>query len=55
MTFGLGDYTIVERVTLEWPSGQKESLKNVATNQLITVKEGAGIIARKPLNKRGAW
>ena len=55
LTFGLGQQTKADSVEIDWPSGQKESLKNVAANQLITVKEGAGIIARKPLNKRGAW
>jgi hypothetical protein len=41
--FGLG---AVDKVDLEirWPNGLKESLAKVAANQLITVREGAGIV-----------
>jgi hypothetical protein len=55
LTFGLGQQTKADSVEIDWPSGRKESLKNVAANQFITVKEGAGILASRPLNKRGAW
>jgi enediyne biosynthesis protein E4 len=41
--FGLG---AVEQVNLEirWPNGVKENLAKVAANQLITVREGSGIV-----------
>jgi hypothetical protein len=41
--FGLGP---VEQVDLEirWPNGAKESLSKVAADQLITVREGSGIV-----------
>jgi hypothetical protein len=44
--FGLGP---VESAVLEirWPNGKVETLENVAADQLITVREGAGIVARQ--------
>jgi hypothetical protein len=39
--FGLGAATTTD-VEVHWPSGLVESLKAVAANQLITVREGAG-------------
>jgi hypothetical protein len=55
LTFGLGRYKKASLVEIDWPSGHRDFLRNVAANQLITVKEGVGIIARKPLNRRGTW
>jgi hypothetical protein len=31
-------------VEIRWPNGDKERLSKVAANQLITVREGAGIV-----------
>ena len=39
VTFGLGSASIVERVDVEWPSGRKDALSNVRTNQTITIQE----------------
>ena len=41
--FGLGRAERVELLEIHWPSGQVDSLKNLPPNQLIFVKEGAGI------------
>ncbi|HEY8716300.1 MAG TPA: CRTAC1 family protein, partial [Candidatus Acidoferrum sp.] len=51
LTFGLGKPEPGKTVTVEiaWPAGKTESLSNVAANQLITVQEGKGIIAAKPI------
>lgn len=46
--FGLGLETSAD-VEIVWPSGLKEKFKDVAANQLITVKEGSGILPGKPL------
>jgi enediyne biosynthesis protein E4 len=43
--FGLGAVELVD-VEIRWPNGGKESLAKVAADQLITVREGAGIIRR---------
>ena len=52
LTFGLGAHTQADTIELRWPSGQTDSLKNVAADQVITVKEKEGIVAAKPLAKR---
>jgi hypothetical protein len=41
--FGLGPEKIAD-IEIRWPSGLKENFKAVAADQLITVKEGAGIV-----------
>ncbi len=38
--FGLGDATSVDSVEVRWPSGVVDVLKDVSTNQLVTVTEG---------------
>ncbi|HYH45186.1 MAG TPA: CRTAC1 family protein, partial [Thermoanaerobaculia bacterium] len=45
LTFGLGRDTRAS-LEIEWPSGQKQRLLNVPTNQFLTVEEGKGIVAR---------
>jgi len=42
--FGLGKNPKVKTVEIQWPSGQVDILSNIAANQLIIVKEKAGII-----------
>jgi hypothetical protein len=44
--FGLGPVELVD-IDIRWPNGGKEKLVKVAANQLITVKEGAGIVKRE--------
>ena len=44
--FGLGNEETVD-IDIYWPSGALEKLKAVAANQLVTIKEGAGIIPSK--------
>jgi hypothetical protein len=41
--FGLGAATTAD-LEIRWPNGAKESLAKVAANQLITVREGSGIV-----------
>jgi hypothetical protein len=46
---GLGDATVVARLEIRWPSGLTEVLQNVAANQLVVIREGAGIVDQTPL------
>jgi len=46
--FGLGSADKVELLEIRWPSGQVESLKNVAVNRVIHVQEGEGIVRTIP-------
>ncbi len=41
--FGLGEIAHVD-IEIIWPSGTKQTLQNQAANQLITVKEGVGVV-----------
>jgi hypothetical protein len=43
--FGLGESKIVDLVEVKWPTTQKvEKFTNLKVNQILTIKEGAGII-----------
>ena len=52
LTFGLGSHAQADAIEIRWPSGQVDNLKNVAADQIITVKEKEGSVAAKPLAKR---
>ena len=54
LTFGLGKDTVVSAVDIEWPSGAKDHLTNVAANQFLTIEEGKGITAKAPPGKATA-
>ncbi len=51
-TFGLGSHAQAEAIEIRWPSGQRDGVKNVAADQIVTVKENQGVMAAKPLVKR---
>jgi hypothetical protein len=51
-TFGLGSHAQAEAIEIRWPSGQSDRVKNVAADQIVTIKENQGVIAAKPLVKR---
>lgn len=42
--FGIGKAEKVDLLEIRWPSGVVDTLKDVMPNQLIVVKEGAGIV-----------
>jgi len=44
--FGVGKRTKIDSLEITWPSGQIDRLTNVPLDQIIAVKEGAGIIPR---------
>jgi hypothetical protein len=52
LTFGLGISTKADRVEIEWPSGQRDTLNNIAADQIITVQEGVGVKASQKLKPR---
>ncbi len=43
--FGLGDAAKVDRLTIRWPSGLEQELKELAGNRHVTVTEGRAEIA----------
>ena len=51
--FGLGKAEKVDLVEIRWPSGQVDALKELLPNELVIVKEGAGILRTQKLMKTG--
>jgi hypothetical protein len=45
--FGLGSHDRVDRVEILWPSGEKETVSNLAADRLYRVKEGEGVVPRE--------
>ncbi|MGB0035861.1 MAG: CRTAC1 family protein [Candidatus Acidiferrales bacterium] len=52
LTFGLGKHAQADTLEIRWPSGQVDHASNISADQIVTVKEGAGIAGAKPLAKR---
>jgi hypothetical protein len=50
--FGLGKANKVDVLEIRWPSGQVDTMKDVAVNQVVFVKEGAGIVPVEPLSHK---
>jgi enediyne biosynthesis protein E4 len=51
LTFGLGRLSPGKTVTVEitWPSGRRDSVLNVKPNQFVTIQEGKGVSAARPI------
>ena len=45
--FGLGNVASADRLEIVWPSGAVEVLSAIAANQIVTVREGEGIVSQK--------
>jgi enediyne biosynthesis protein E4 len=52
LTFGLASHKQADAIEIRWPSGQVDHLTSVRADQIVTVREGQGIIAAKALAKR---
>ncbi len=54
--FGIGQSTKIDSLEVKWPTTQKvETFANVDPNQILTIKEGSGIIQKmKPGLKANA-
>jgi enediyne biosynthesis protein E4 len=55
VTFGLGKPRANKLVSLDivWPSGKKESIRNIQPNQFLTLEEGKGVPSQHPINLSG--
>jgi hypothetical protein len=49
--FGVGKNKAIKTIEIRWPSGQIDTLNDLAANQLVTVKEGAGIVRKTSFKK----
>jgi hypothetical protein len=45
--FGLGKHAKIESLEITWPSGQVDRPTKVPLDEIISVKEGAGIVPRQ--------
>ena len=50
--FGLGKVRKVKSLEVRWPSGQTDSVNDVAANQIIVVKEGTGLVRTSSSDKK---
>jgi hypothetical protein len=46
--FGLGAATSVDRLEVRWPSGRTETVTGIPADQIVTIQEGKGVIAKTP-------
>jgi hypothetical protein len=49
VTFGLGSAREVSGITVKWPSGLVDKLSSVKANQVVTIKEGTGLVSTVPV------
>jgi hypothetical protein len=47
--FGLGTAKSADRLEVRWPSGRTDVIQNLPANQIITIREGAGLVHSVPL------
>ncbi len=52
LTFGLGSGALANSIEVHWPSGAVDRLSNVRADQIITVREGSGVVQALPLRPR---
>jgi len=50
--FGLGAAPAAD-LTVRWTNGGTEVFRNVQADQLVTIREGNGIVRREPMSRRG--
>jgi enediyne biosynthesis protein E4 len=46
---GLGDAVRADRVEVRWPDGRLETIRDVEADRLVTIRQGAGVIAATSL------
>ena len=51
--FGLGQQTSVDKITIHWPSGKKQTIRNVAANSVVRVTEGSSKPSVSPIKRWG--
>ena len=49
---GLGARSRADRVEVSWPSGATDTVAGVDGDQIVVIREGSGVLRRKPLDRR---
>ena len=52
LAFGLGGATGIDGMKIRWPSGRVDSVGAIKANQLVTFKEGTGVVSATAINRR---
>jgi hypothetical protein len=52
--FGLGSHERLDRVEILWPSGETETINNLAADRFYAVKEGEGVVPRERVRPTAA-
>jgi enediyne biosynthesis protein E4 len=52
LTFGLAQHSKADKIEIDWPSGERDQLTNIATGQTITVQEGKGVVTSRAYRKK---
>jgi hypothetical protein len=50
--FGLADASVIDTVEVRWPSGRRETLRNLQPDAIYIVTEGKGITGRQPVRRQ---
>jgi hypothetical protein len=53
LTFGLGSAREVAGIIVKWPSGRVDKIGPVKANQVVTIKEGSGLVSSVPTKQSG--
>ena len=56
LVFGLGPHRVVDRISVRWPNGRRETFEHLAADQEVKIVEGHGVyrLDRKPAPLVGA-
>jgi len=49
LLIGVGDTTVINRLTVRWPTGRKQQFENVPIDHIITIHEGERTLDTKPM------
>jgi hypothetical protein len=52
--FGLGSTAAADAVEVSWPSGLKETFRDLPADHLFVIQEAKGIVERRPLGRRAS-
>jgi len=52
LTFGLGGHALVDSLEVRWPSGHVDRLEKLRSDQVLTIKEGSGIVGSQPYREK---
>ena len=50
--FGLGARDRADRIEVAWPSGATETIDGAVADQLVVIREGSGVVQRRPFGRR---